>query len=298
MPKFASSRNHRVILYNIKLFLAMEQGEANRYAYSIKGHQTKRMCADLLTQEQLNEFNENGYFILESAFRTEEIDALTAKIDEIVDGHNRRIGESGQAEGISRANEITFTPTLVRKDPMFQQFCAQDYFVEMMTDLLGPDVALFWDQAVYKRPETHKDFPWHQDNGYGLVLSEHYVTCWIALEDATVENGCIWVMPKTHKDGIVEHQRTPLGWQCYFGDDPGVPVPLKKGGMAVFSSLLFHRSGPNVSDSVRKAYIVQYYPSHAVSMKSGKPFKKMQIAKGGKPYLDASQIEEQDNNEV
>jgi phytanoyl-CoA hydroxylase len=257
------------------------------------------MTNAMVTELQLQQFNENGYFILDNFFTPEEMNNLTTKIDFYVDEHNRELQHTNNHNGgISRANEIIFTTNLIKKDDLFQQFCSQDKFVDLTTRILGPDVSLFWDQSVYKRPETHKDFPWHQDNGYGLVLSEEYVTCWIALEDATIENGCIWVMPQTHLQGIVEHKSTPIGWQCYFGDDPGTPVPLKKGSMVVFSSLLFHRSGPNVSNHVRKGYIVQFFPSQAVNVKTGKPFRKMMIAKNGKAELDTTYIEEQDHNAV
>ncbi len=252
----------------------------------------------MITQEQLKHFEDEGYMILKGAFAKEEMDELVEKIDLHVEEHSKHLSTIGGSEKISRANEITFTTHLVKKDEKFQEFCSQSLFVELATKLLGHDVSLFWDQAVYKRPETAKEFPWHQDNGYGLVLSEQYVTCWIALEDANVENGCIWVKPRTHQDGIVEHVNTPIGYQCYFGEDQGMPVPMKKGDMLVFSSLLFHKSGPNTSNNVRKGYIVQFYPTHAVNIKTGRPFKKMIIAKNGKAHLDTTHILEQANHDV
>ena len=54
---------------------------------------------------------------------------------------------------------------------------------------------LYWDQAVYKKPDTAAPFPWHQDNGYAYVEPQQYLTCWIALTDATEDNGCPWVVP-------------------------------------------------------------------------------------------------------
>ncbi|SFS74362.1 phytanoyl-CoA dioxygenase family protein [Paenibacillus sp. BC26] len=251
----------------------------------------------MVTETQLHQFEEDGYFILNNLFTVTEMDDLKHEIDRVVLADEEAMLNSGKLDsGINRVKEITFTPHLVKKDEMFQKFCADDRFVDIAMRILGPDIALYWDQAVYKRPETLKDFPWHQDNGYGNVLSEQYVTCWIALEDATIENGCIWVMKGSHKQGIVEHKNTPIGWQCYFGDDPGTPVPLKKGSMVVFSSLLFHRSGPNVSDSIRKGYILQYFPTHTKNVKTGTVFKKMVVAKDGKAHLDVSLLKALDND--
>ena len=117
------------------------------------------------------------------------------------------------------------------------------------------------------------------------IFREQYYTCWLALSDSTVENGCIWVLPETHKLGTQPHERTVLGQVGYSGDNPGVAVPLKKGSMAVFSSLLFHRSGPNLTEGVRKSYIIQYIPAHTRNARNNEPFTdRLWIAKDGNRY--------------
>jgi ectoine hydroxylase-related dioxygenase (phytanoyl-CoA dioxygenase family) len=267
------------------------------YSCYRKNNIHERLVEIMLTKDQLKHFTEEGYVILEGAFSAAAMENLTRRIDYYVDEHVQKIAGVGGDNGVSRAKEITFTPHLVKKEEVFQQFVSQPLFVEITTQLLGPDVSLYHDQAVYKRPETNKEFPWHQDNGYGLVLSEQYVTCWLALEDATVENGCIWVKPGTHKDGVVKHEKTPIGWQCYHGEDQGIPVPLKKGDMVVFSSLLFHKSGPNVSNTIRKGYIVQFFPTQAVNAQTGNPFKKIAITKKGAAHLDLAYLEDQSDVE-
>ncbi len=234
----------------------------------------------MLNDTQVQQFREVGYFILPELFSASEIDAVRERIDDFNAEHERHLAESGN-QGISRANEIAFTNNLAQRDPVIGAFAADARFVEITTTLIGPDISLYWDQSVYKKPETRRDFPWHQDNGYRTVVPLEYVTCWTALEDATIENGTIWVMPGTHKDGVVEHKPTPIGLQCYFGDDPGTPVELPKGGTAVFSSLLFHRSGPNVSSRIRKAYITQYSPAGLTDQASGLWFNRLPIAYNG-----------------
>ena len=83
-------------------------------------------------------------------------------------------------------------------------------------DLIGPDVNLYWDQAVYKKPEKPRRFPWHQDNGYTFIEPQHYLTCWIALTDATEDNGCPWVAPGLHRSGTLAHRYVePLGYECF-----------------------------------------------------------------------------------
>jgi phytanoyl-CoA hydroxylase len=240
---------------------------------------------NMLTKENKIQFREEGYFILENVFPESDIQMLTNKIDVFVNDHEKKLEKKGK-EGISRANEISFTAHLAEKDPFIKQFVMQQKMVQLNTELLGPDISLYWDQAVYKGPEAARDFPWHQDNGYTPVDPEEYITCWLALGDATVENGCVWIMPKSHLQGTVEHKNTEIGKQCYFGDDPGVPVPLKKGSMVVFSSLLFHRSGANQSNHTRKGYIMQYTPADAKHGTTGKPFDRLIVAKDGKSIIE------------
>lgn len=215
-----------------------------------------------ITEAQKRAFAENGYFVLENVFTDEEMAELTLHIEKHQASHEARLQEVGE-EGISRANEIAFTCHLAEQDANIRAFCERPEFVAITTQLLGPDVDLYWNQSVFKGPEGDKQFPWHQDDGYTPVTPSPYLTLWLALNDATTENGCISVLPGSHKRGLVTHRHSPIGLICHELDDPdqGVPVPVKSGSMAVFQSLTMHKSGVNRSKGTRKAYIIQY--SHA-----------------------------------
>jgi phytanoyl-CoA hydroxylase len=225
----------------------------------------------IITPEQKKHYDGEGYMILDHFFSPEETDRLREHIDRLDEESEQKLQLFGQA-GISIANQINFTSHLNQKDLYIQQFTAQDKMVQLTIALLGSNVKLFWDQSVYKRPEASRVFPWHQDNGYVPIEPQHYVTCWLALEDATIENGCIWIQPRTHLLGLAEHKPTSIGKQCYFGDDPGIPVPLQKGGMVVFHSMLYHCSTPNLSKSTRKGYVIQYSVDGAFNSVTGEVF--------------------------
>lgn len=240
----------------------------------------------MLTQEQRQSYEEQGFIVLDRFFGAEEIDRIRGHIDELDAQSERALRENGAA-GISRPNQINFTAKLNFMHPELQQFVAQRKFVDLTTAILGPDIRLYWDQSVYKRPEADRDFPWHQDNGYVPTEPVHYLTCWLALEDATIENGCIWVQPGSHKQGFVEHFRSDIGLVCYDGEETGIPVELKKGSMVAFHSLLFHRSTPNRSQSTRKAYVIQYSVDGARNPDKGYVFLNGPvIARDGKPVYD------------
>ena len=112
--------------------------------------------------------------------------------------------------GIAKADGITFTVHLVKLSQVLRDFSASRVFQDLCHDVIGPDVRLYWDQAVYKKPEYPKPFPWHQDNGYTYIEPQAYLTCWIALNDATVDNGCPWVIPGGHLRGTLAHRTSKL----------------------------------------------------------------------------------------
>ncbi len=234
----------------------------------------------MLSTDQLNQFRTEGYAIVPNLFSDDEINTVVPHLDNFDTLHERELDVKG-AQGISRKGEISFTNDLARRDPAVMAFVKKPQILAVANQVLGPDVALYWDQTVYKRPEGKREFPWHQDNGYTPVDPPEYLTSWIALADTTIENGCIWLLPSSHKQGLIEHKDTPIGKQGYFGDETGIPVPLKKGSVAFFSSLAFHRSGPNLSSSTRKGYIVQYSISPTHSLRDGSVTDKAVLTREG-----------------
>ena len=218
----------------------------------------------VITADQAARYDLEGFFVIEQALDPGEVARVVSEIDPIERELEDLLRSSeGGRVFIARADEITFTTHLVARSDRLRAFVASSTLVGLCADLIGPDVRLYWDQAVYKKPDTDASFPWHQDNGYAFVEPQQYLTCWIALTDATVDNGCPWVVPGLHRLGTLRHMVTDTGLVCL--DDPPhpVPVPVRAGDVVVFSSLTPHCTGPNRTDDVRKAYIVQYAPDGA-----------------------------------
>jgi len=216
-----------------------------------------------LTPAQVRSYDEKGFFVLEDALDTAllhqvlgAIDPVEAQVESFL-----RTQENGRLF-IARADEITFTIHLVLQSALLKEFCRSPLFSDLCHDLIGPDARLYWDQAVYKKPGTDAPFPWHQDNGYTFLEPQEYLTCWVALTEANLENGCPWVVPGVHRLGTLAHRLTDLGFTCAESDEPAdaEPVPVPAGGIVVFSSLTPHATGPNRTNEVRKSYIVQFAP--------------------------------------
>jgi ectoine hydroxylase-related dioxygenase (phytanoyl-CoA dioxygenase family) len=212
----------------------------------------------------MRSFDEHGYFLLEGAFDSDEVARVVAAIDPF---HDKSVEFLRTREDeklfIAEAGNLVFSTHLVLRSAFLRDWVAGPVFTALVRDLIGPDVRLYWDQAVYKEPEKPRAFPWHQDNGYTFIEPQQYLTCWVALTDATTENGCPWVVPGLHRLGTLEHWMTDYGWECLHDPQGAVAVPAHAGDIVVFSSLTPHLTGPNTSGAVRKAYIVQYAPDGA-----------------------------------
>ena len=219
----------------------------------------------ILTEAQARSYDENGFFVLPDALTASEVDALTAAIDPFErEAEEALRGMEGGRFFIARADEITFTTHLVPRSPVLRSFTAGALLADLCADLIGPDVRLYWDQAVYKKPGTESPFPWHQDNGYAFVEPQQYLTCWVALTDATPDNGCPQVARGLHRTGTLAHTYVePLGFECLHDPDEVAVAEVGAGGVVVFSSLTPHLTGPNTTAFTRKAYILQYAPAGA-----------------------------------
>lgn len=218
-----------------------------------------------LTQAQVSQYDAAGYFLLEGVFTAEEIQSVRDTIDPLELEFEEMLRDKYNGKlFIAKAEAITFTTFLVKRSETLKRFAQHPVFRDITHDIMGTDVRLYHDQAVYKKPGNPEEFPWHQDNGYTFTEPQQYLTCWVPLTDATMDNGCPWVAPGIHRMGTLHHDIGPLGMECLKDPQDKVAVPAKVGDIVVFSSLTPHRTGPNLTGDVRKSYILQYAPDGAM----------------------------------
>jgi len=214
-----------------------------------------------VTAEQLASLDANGFYITDVLFDEEQLRAVR---DELL----------GLAESQpSNKSGGTFAYSLHLKSEACRQFLRHPVFASLCTQLLGPTIYQTWNQMIVKMPGTGGNFAWHQDGYYGAyqpdgtptgdssaMSAAETLTFWVALNDSTVENGCLWALPGKHNRGLLPHRWNEAGqeWIGTYATDEEIPVELKAGQVLVFTRLTPHRSGANVTDGPRIGYQIGY----------------------------------------
>ena len=220
----------------------------------------------LVSREQVEQFQREGYFILESVIPAAIVDALQSECMRFVEARDREMEAKGiTSDHITHYKKRYFIHGRDADSPIMTKFLFSDLMAQICRATLGDTAYLFHEQYVVKAADTDSKFAWHQDSGYVGHYHRAYLSCWCALDDMSVSNGTVYILPysrdgRNSADDIIDHtveERTndKVG---YKGDDPGIPAIVPAGSIVVFSSRTFHRSGPNMTDQYRRSYLAQY----------------------------------------
>ncbi|MGO4390663.1 phytanoyl-CoA dioxygenase family protein [Variovorax sp. M-6] len=137
--------------------------------------------------------------------------------------------------------------------------------LDLVEGFIGPGVSVYFSQIFFKPPEGGGPKPAHQDNFYfGPADPEGVVTAWIALDDATLENGCLYFGDGTQAGPVYPHfapEGEPYNLQIppeILERQPMSPAPVRKGGVSFHHGNTFHCSGPNLSHKWRRACALHF----------------------------------------
>lgn len=217
-----------------------------------------------ITEQQKNEFERLGFAAVEDVLNAELLQLARDECTRFIDLQNAQMDELGvdTLYNISHRNNRYFIPHAASQSEALRQVVFSEEMAEVCTSFLGPDVYLFFDQFVVKCAKQGMSFSWHQDSGYIGYPHRPYLSCWCPLDDVSEENGTVYLLP--YEDAgtreIVPHVPDEASGDLvgYRGDKPGVPISMKAGGIAAFSSTTLHRSGPNATGQMRRVYLMQY----------------------------------------
>jgi phytanoyl-CoA hydroxylase len=217
-------------------------------------------------------YRANGFLVIENGIRPEEVEALRSETAAICQGKLGPFVGLDPVEGepddeaMRRYLCIHFPHKI--SDLMFKAL-AYPSIVETLTSVIGPDVKCM-QSMLFIKASGKPGQAWHQDEIYIPTRDRSLTGAWIALDDATVDNGCLWVIPGSHQPGVLyqmeshEDRRFDCSGESQgfpYSNDDAVPVEVKAGSIVFFNGYLLHRSLPNYSTGGFRRSLVNHYMS-------------------------------------
>lgn len=231
-----------------------------------------------LTQDQIDSFNENGYLSGIKLLNDQQIATLQEELAEITDPNH-----SGNHLFYEfQSNESTDPETVLfhslghwRITAGFHDVLWNPAFVMAASQLLGDRSVRFWHDQLFCKPARHGGLvAWHQDYSYWTrTTTMQHLTCWVGLDDATVDNGCLHYVPKSHKWGLLDKPELAgnmTGLMDYLTDEQKasfkpIPIEMKIGHASFHHPLMVHGSYENKSDTSRRAFVLNAFADGTIS---------------------------------
>ncbi|MFP5113880.1 phytanoyl-CoA dioxygenase family protein [Bacillaceae bacterium C204] len=219
----------------------------------------------MITLNDADFYKENGYLLVKGVFTKDEVEEMKNAVENIIQrAANTRLDRNHAWQGeYIPANELK---KLVLKgfhdvhyhDASFSRAVIHPNMVSILQKLIGPNVQLHHSKMLVKPPEKGAAFPMHQDHPYFPHESHTMLAASVHLDDADLENGCLRVIPKSHKEGSIPHVGRHYLNHKEYPISIGTPCPAEAGDVLFFNYLTIHGSDSNRSDRPRRNVLFQY----------------------------------------
>ena len=225
------------------------------------------------SDEAASFFNENGFLVIENGFSLDQVEQLREEATKICRGERGGLKGMPPLRGDETDEEILRQVLCIHfphkvSDLMFDNLKSEP-FVDVLTKIVGPNVKCM-QSMLFIKSAGKPGQAWHQDEVYIPTRDRSLVGGWIAMDDATVENGCLWVIPGSQKTGTMYFQEWHADprFDCSheaqgfpYTNDDAVPVEVKAGSIVFFNGYLLHRSLPNYASGGFRRSLVNHYMS-------------------------------------
>ncbi|HLK57787.1 MAG TPA: phytanoyl-CoA dioxygenase family protein [Chthonomonadaceae bacterium] len=222
------------------------------------------------TPEQVRFYREQGYLKFGTIFTHAEMEALRARVDGMI---------AALPEG-KRPEEMD-VPHF--NDPWLFRYLAHPRILDIIEDFIGPNIVLWSSHFIAKPQGDGRAVPWHTDGAYwtNRLVPMDVITLWLAVDESTVENGCMRVMPGSHKgirasvDAYESVDKSTHVFHARIKPDmidetQAVNLELKVGECHFHDAWTIHGSNPNHSTRRRTGYTMRYMPANAVFRNDGR----------------------------
>jgi hypothetical protein len=222
------------------------------------------MKRHLLSDAEVSAYRKNGYVTPRYRLPTEMLAELRFAVEALIDGN-----ASVRPEQLVGAHIRNSSDTGVRGRDELLEFSQNPDLLDIVEQIIGPDVILWGSQVFSKPAGDGMAIPWHQDGQYWPMRPLATVTVWVAVDPATTENGCLRVIPGTHEHGLMPHETSDAAGLALnqgvarnaFEDSDAVDIELQAGQISLHHAMLVHGSNANQSAKRRCGYAIRYMPA-------------------------------------
>ncbi len=223
------------------------------------------------TDRRAADFARHGYLVVPGVLDPAALEGVLAEAVAICRG------ERGDVEGITAPGPGESDLDVLRRhlcihfphklSPVLEGVAREPAVVDLLTAVIGPNVKLV-QTMLFVKSEGRPGQAWHQDEYFIPTRDRSLRAAWIALDDATVENGCLWVIPGSHRRGVLypDREHDDAAYDCTvesygfaYSEADAVPVEVPAGALVLFDGYLLHRSLPNTGrHGMRRAFVSHY----------------------------------------
>lgn len=211
-----------------------------------------------LTSDEQQLYDEQGFVLITEVFSADELEEIDQEIDRIL------------PEADAKGNRSGWIYKVAGRSDLAGRFAEDERLLGLIETIVHPGIAIHSSKLVTKLPQSDDICHWHQDEAFYLdadnpdTVSKTRMSVWVPLQDATEQNGCLWIVPGSHRWGLENYTIASTG-TCTkridreaYANEHAVAVPVKAGSAVLFSAWTWHHSKNNQTDTVRRAFIVSY----------------------------------------
>ncbi|MDI4647728.1 phytanoyl-CoA dioxygenase family protein [Cohnella hashimotonis] len=245
-----------------------------------------------MTQSVLND-NEVAFYRNEGYYLHKKPLFSPARMAELTEIFEDQLAQKG-----SKLSDELDTPHF--RDERLLSFLMSDEVLDLVEPIVGPNIGLWSSHFICKDPHVGRATPWHEDSAYweGRLSSyDKIVTVWLAIDRSNRENGCMRVIPGTHRGGFSEYEDIDTGRNLFptqikgqIDESKAVYFELEPGECSLHDSRIIHGAEPNTSPYRRCGYTMRYFSTEARVYPERNPGFKIWLARGkdvaGSPFVN------------
>lgn len=231
------------------------------------------MRSELSTQE-IAQYQKDGFLVIEDFLNTEELSFWREALDEAIKSRNgNKMPGRKEVYGKGDDNDKSYYDNvfdqllnLWQDNEKMKSIMLDERLGKMAADLCGVDGIRIWhDQALIKKPWANPT-SWHLDTPYWSFSDRRALSIWVALDDATYENGCLFFIPGSHQEttfdnpGIGKNMGVIFDTYPKFRTSKSVAAPMKAGSCSFHNGLTIHGAHANMTPGYRRAMTCAYMP--------------------------------------